>query len=188
MVKTSHVLFIAALVAATPAAGASAGEADGKLLASHRMTTLEGAKARLSDFRGEVVVVNFWASWCAPCRKELPVLGGWHAAWSGHGGRVVAVSIDKDIDKARRFAEQADLRMSLMHDGPDGLARALDLPAMPCTFLLDGDGRVVRVVHGSNTKELEALRREAESLMAIRRTAQKAGATVSAPVADGGNQ
>lgn len=185
--KTTRTLFIAAIVAVL-AAPAGAGEADGKLVASHRMATIDGAKAQLSDFRGEVVVLNFWASWCVPCRKELPVLNEWHAAWNGRGGRVVAVSIDKDISNARRFAAQENLGMNVMHDGPDGLAKLLDLPAMPCTYLLDTSGRVVRVVRGSDTKQLEALRREAESLMGARRTAQKAGMAPSPAASEGGAQ
>jgi peroxiredoxin len=186
-VKTTRTIFVAVLLVAL-ARLATAGKTDGTLIASHRMATIDGAKAQLSDFRGEVVVLNFWASWCAPCRKELRLLGDWDAAWNGRHARVVAVSIDENVDNARRFAEQEQLRMTVMHDGPDGLAALLDLPSMPCTFLLDTDGHVVDMVRGSNVKELVALRRKAESLLKASRPAQKASAVPSSPTADGGAQ
>jgi thiol-disulfide isomerase/thioredoxin len=79
--------------------------------------------------------VNFWASWCAPCRRELPLLDQWNSAWTGRGARVIAISIDTDAKKAKRFAEEMKLTLPVMHDGPQGLARTLDIPSVPYTLL-----------------------------------------------------
>ncbi len=142
----------------------------GETLTRYGLTSLDGGKTTLSSFRGEVVVVNFWASWCPPCRKELPIMDGWHTKWSGRGARVVAISIDKEIHKARRFAEEANLSLTVLHDDPSGLAKTLDLPALPCTFLLDRDGNVVQMIRSSSEEDLEALHKKAESLLVKTKT------------------
>jgi len=137
----------------------------GTALADQPLRTLDGGETSLASFRGEVVVVNFWASWCKPCRKELPVMDGWHASWAGRGARVVAISIDKDVRNARRFADKAELSLTLLHDGPAGLARTLDLPSLPCTYLLDRQGKVVTVIRSSSSEDLAALHQSVESLL-----------------------
>ncbi len=137
----------------------------GEILASHGLTSLDGEKTTLVSFRGEVVVVNFWASWCPPCRKELPVMDTWHKDWVGRGGRVVAISIDKDPGKARRFVDETGLSLTVLHDDPSGLARTLDLPAVPCTYLLDRSGNVVTMIRSSSEHDLARLRQEAEMML-----------------------
>ena len=169
---------------------------DKNTLASYTLKALGNDKQiKLSEFRGDIVVVNFWASWCAPCRKELPVMDRWNTAWSGQGARVVAISIDKSKKNAQRFVEQVDLSLDVYHDGPSGLAKTLDLPSLPCTFLLDREGNVVSVVSSSSMKELDALQQKVEFLMTSTRkpSVQKAGAMPPAipagePSNDGGKR
>jgi thiol-disulfide isomerase/thioredoxin len=158
------VLFL--LISAAVAGVAAAGTDPRELLASHTLKSLDGTETTLASYRGEVVVVNFWASWCAPCRKELPLLDGWDEAWSGRGARVVAISIDEDLRNAKRFAEQADLSLNVFHDGPAGLAKSLDLPSVPCTYLIDRDGNVVSVIRSSSKSDLENLQHSVESMLA----------------------
>lgn len=143
------------------------GEKASQALANHPLKSFAGAETRLSSYRGEIIVVNFWASWCAPCRTELPILNRWHQAWAGRGARVVAISIDKESRRARSFAEKANLSMTVLHDGPDGLAKTLNLPSLPCTFLLDREGNVVSVVRTSTLKDLDALEQKVEFLLAM---------------------
>jgi len=147
-------------------------------LASHTLKALDdGAETKLSALRGEIVVVNFWASWCAPCLKELPIMDGWNTAWAGRGARVVAISIDKSKKKAKRFVEKANLELTVLHDGPSGLAKTLDLPSLPCTFLLDRKGNIVTVVRSSSMKDLDALQQKVEFLLTstAKPRVQKAG-------------
>jgi len=181
-----------AALAATVTSARAATDA-GEMLASHRLTSFEGTATTLSAYRGQVLVVNFWASWCAPCRDELVTMNRWNDAWAQRGARVVAISIDKDAAKARRFAEQLKLSLTVLHDGPAGLARTLDIPSLPCTYLLDPQGRVVSVVRGSSAGELAALRAKVDAMLASARpTAPQEAGMGSAPVppanGDGGNR
>ena len=113
----------------------------------------------------------------------------WNAAWADRGARVVAISIDKEERKARRFAEQTKLSLTVFHDGPAGLAKTLDLPSVPCTYLLDRDGNVVTVIRSSSDKDLAALQQKVESLLrSSPKAAQKAeaGSMDAAGSTDGG--
>ena len=166
---------VALAIAGTTGGRAAAGPDAGTTLASHELASFDGGKTKLSSLRGDVVVVNFWATWCAPCKKELALFDGWNSEWSGRGVRIVAVSIDKDARKAKRFAEEMSLSLTVLHDGPDGLARSLDLPSVPCTYVLDRDGRIVSVVQGSTPDGLKALKGKVESMLASRKTPQAAG-------------
>jgi thiol-disulfide isomerase/thioredoxin len=166
---------LAIVALAAPGTAGTAVERDA--LGARRLQTLDGTPTTLSAFRGEVTVVNFWASWCAPCRQELPLLNRWNTTWAGRGARVVAVSIDRDVANARRFARDMDLTLTVLHDGPDGLARTLDIPTVPYTVLLDREGNVIRAVKGSKAEELAALERTVETML-VRRSAgavQEAG-------------
>lgn len=174
-------LAIAGIAGGRAAAGTDAGET----LAGHELASLDGGKTQLSALRGDVLVVNFWATWCAPCRKELPLFDQWNTEWNGRGARVVAISIDKDARKAKRFAEEMKLSLTVLHDGPDGLARTLDLPSVPCTYLLDKDGNVISVVNSSQAGDLASLKSKAESLMVSRRAAPQSAGMGSSPTLDG---
>lgn len=185
--KLQAIMLTGAIVAAA-APGRAASDA-ARTLADYQLTSLDGAATTLAAYRGQVLVVNFWATWCQPCRKELPMMDGWNTAWAGRGARVVAISIDGDARHARRFVADEKLSLTVLHDGPDGLARELDLSAIPSTFLLDRDGRVVTVIRGSAAGDLAALRRRVEAMLNTPGTVQDAGMNPApAPVthADGG--
>lgn len=180
-----HAAAVALAIAGMAGGRAAAGADAGATLAGHELASLDGGKTRLSALRGDVLVVNFWATWCAPCRKELPLFDRWNAEWNGRGARVVAISIDKDARKAKRFAEEMKLSLTVLHDGPDGLARSLDLPSVPCTYLLDQNGKVIGVVNSSQAGDLAALKSKAESMMVSRKSAPQSAGMGSSPIFDG---
>ncbi len=143
----------------------------GAALRQHTVRRLEGGTLSLGSLRGEVVVVNFWASWCAPCRRELPSLAALHRQISGKGGRVVAISIDHDARNAQRFGKKHQLALPLYHDGPEGIARTLDLPHVPYTVVLDADGRVAFTSEGADEAAVRELSAVTHKLVAGRPTA-----------------
>jgi len=155
-------LFLALILTASPVLAAD----PSGLLQEHEMVDIDGEDVSLADFAGEVVVVNFWASWCEPCLHELPKLDVWNKEWAGKGARVVAISIDKDERNARQFVAKNNLGMTVWIDGPKGLARALNLPAVPTTYVIDRDGKVVLRISGSSDKELVTVREKVEWLLA----------------------
>ncbi|HMB69319.1 MAG TPA: TlpA disulfide reductase family protein [bacterium] len=164
-------LVIAFSAIALAAATATAGEFDawGPVLVKHELRALDGtATASLGDLQGEVTVVNFWASWCKPCRKELVELDAMTRRLEPAGVRVVAVSIDHDVRKAARFIDGEGLSLPVYHDGPDGLARELDLPWLPCTVVMDAAGRVVRVDGGGDPETMQALESAVRSMTSRR--------------------
>ena len=135
-------------------------------VAGYELETLEGETLFLGDLRGEVVVVNFWASWCAPCRKELPWLATLHHEIADRGGRVVAVAVDDEGSKVRKFAERYDLDLPICHDGPSGLASVIDLPSLPFTLVLDRAGQVALLSTNSTREDFESLRSRVNALVA----------------------
>lgn len=126
-------------------------------LRRHPLRGMDGSTLSLADLRGEVVVLNFWASWCGPCRRELPRLQVLNAELSHLGGRVLAISIDADRRNVELFARRQELRLPILLDGPDGLARELDLRSVPLTIVLGRDGEVAFTSARSDEAGLDAL-------------------------------
>jgi thiol-disulfide isomerase/thioredoxin len=113
-----------------------------RALDSRPVRLLDGGATTLGTRGGEVVVLNFWATWCRPCLKELPALQRLHEEIRPRGGRVLAVSIDADRRNVERFARKHALAIPVAHDGPSGLAQSLDLKAVPLTLVVDRTGTV----------------------------------------------
>ncbi len=108
-----------------------------------------GAAVSLSDFRGGVVLVNFWATWCAPCIREMPALDRLQAALGGDRFTVLLVSIDRDGAKVAPFLERLGLtRLSTHLDPKRKLSRALAVAGLPTSILIDRTGREVGRVQG----------------------------------------
>jgi thiol-disulfide isomerase/thioredoxin len=128
-----------------------------QVLRAHALKDLHGRSLSLVEPRGQVVVINMWASWCAPCRRELPRLAMLDAEISNQGGRVVAISIDQDRRNVERFLHSYGLQLTVAIDGPDGLARELDLRGVPCSIVLGRSGEVVYMTTRSDEAGLDAL-------------------------------
>lgn len=151
--------------AATPTETGASAERVRALLERRPLRTLDGKTVSLRALQGDVVVVNFWASWCSPCRRELPALNKLHHDIAKQGGRVVAISIDEDIQNVHRFVDRHHLDMPVVHDGPDGLARDLDLKHIPFTVVLDRGGAVAFTTSGSDKAALDRLTRQTLELL-----------------------
>jgi peroxiredoxin len=106
-----------------------------------------GFPASLVGLRGHVVVVDFWATWCQPCREMAPVLSGWQARYGAQGLNVVGVTTDP-ADAAARFKEQLDLRYPMASDPRASTSAAYGVSALPTLFVIDKRGVVRDVIVG----------------------------------------
>ena len=113
-------------------------------------TDLEGDTHRLSDWKGKVVLLNFWATWCAPCREEMPALDALQKARGGDRFAVLTVASGRNTEAAitRFFAEAGVSALPTLTDPQMALARSMGVLAMPVTVLIDAEGREVARMTG----------------------------------------
>ena len=110
----------------------------------------DGSAGDLSDYAGQVVVLNFWATWCAPCRAEMPSLQALDDALGDEGLAVVPIAFGRHNPEAMaRFWEEAGIETLPLHRDPEtDLAQAMGVPGLPTTIVLDREGRVVARLKG----------------------------------------
>ncbi len=109
---------------------------------------LEGKLHGLAEFRGRVVVLNFWATWCPPCIDEMPSLQRLHRALADRGVAVVAVSVDERLSDVPAFVQKFDLTFSVLSDEGKKVSRKYQTFKYPETYILDREGRLKSKVVG----------------------------------------
>lgn len=109
---------------------------------------LSGDNVRLQEYRGKVVLINFWASWCGPCRQEMPILDRIHKRYEPAGFTVLGVNVEDEQDKARQIADRLGVSFPLLFDEGQRVSEDYDLKAMPYTVLVDRDGQIRYIHHG----------------------------------------
>jgi len=115
--------------------------------------------ATLSDLKGNVVILNFWASWCGPCRMELPILQKIAKARAKENVKIIAVNLDGKSSKAKSFIEKTGLELTVYRVKPE-VVRSMGVNAVPVTVVLDKSGRVAVTWAGMSLdmeKDLNAL-------------------------------
>ena len=132
-------LLLLAAVAAIPARAAEPAP-------EYAAVTLDGlGELSLADLRGEVVLLNGWATWCRPCREEMPLLEQLQQEYGDQGLRVVGVSIDRGdaADKIEQFAADTGVTFTLLHDPQNTFARTFRTTGVPETMLIGRDGELL---------------------------------------------
>lgn len=115
-----------------------------------------GKSISLSSYRGKVVYVDFWASWCVPCRISMPTLDRLAKEHAAKGFEVVGVNKDVRADDAERFLKRVPVSFTLVGDSSDNAAKAFKVKTMPSGYLVDRKG-VVRHIHGGFTRSTSDL-------------------------------
>jgi thiol-disulfide isomerase/thioredoxin len=119
--------------------------ASAKPVGTTLLGTMDGAQTSLSDFRGKYLLVNFWATWCAPCLKEMPQLDALQQEFGGEDFQVLTIATGRNQPAAiKRFFKKAAIKaLPVLTDPKQALAREMDVLALPVTLVLDREGREV---------------------------------------------
>lgn len=141
----------------------------GDRLPDLRSFKLEG---KLPDpLQGQVILLDFWASWCAPCKASFPAMEGLHKAYKDRGLTIIAVNEDADRKDMERFLKSAGVSFAILRDAEQKLVEAADVQTMPASFLIDRTGQIRFVhegFHGEQTtkqyqEEIEQLLKKSKS-------------------------
>lgn len=126
----------------------------GNLAPDFELTTLEGETVKLSDFRGEKVMLNFWATWCPPCRAEIPDMQKYHEK---HDGVILAVNLtetEKSPSNVDSFVEEYGVTFKVLSDKETVVANMYNASALPTSYLIDSNGKIHNIAIGPLNYEL----------------------------------
>ena len=126
---------------------------------------LAGSRHALEDYRGKVVLINFWATWCEPCRAEMPSINKLRAALAGQPFAVLAVNLAETEPRIRRFMEQVPLDFPVLLDRDSAVAKDWRARVLPASFLVGPDGRIRYAVIGEYDWTQDAARKAIFSLL-----------------------
>ncbi|MDH4054239.1 MAG: TlpA family protein disulfide reductase [Gammaproteobacteria bacterium] len=121
---------------------------EGRSAPDFALKSSTGENLRLSEYRGEVVMVNFWATWCGPCRQEMPLLDELYQRYERVGFNLLGVNIDDDSRKAMKMIEELGVNFPVLFDSRKEVSKLYEVEAMPVTVLIDREGNVRYVHHG----------------------------------------
>ena len=110
------------------------------------LKSLAGKNIKLSELTGNVVLVNFWASWCGPCRQEMPLLNAIHNKYKPLGFTVLGVNVEERVDNARSFIHERPVDFPILLDSNNQISQLYNVLAMPTTVVIDRDGNI-RFIH-----------------------------------------
>ncbi len=144
MKKVTFVFF--ALVFSVGLVSAAQAETMGELAPDFTLKSRSGENIKLSELRGEVVMINFWASWCAPCRQEMPLLEDMYDKYSDLGFTLLGVNVEEDSSQATNMLREIPVNFPILFDNTNRVSKLYKVVAMPTTVLVDRDGNM-RYLH-----------------------------------------
>ncbi len=123
-----------------------------RLAPDFTLADLEGNQLRLSDLRGKVVFINFWATWCPPCRAEMPEIEAIHQEYKTEGVVVIGVDILETASDVRQFVKQGGYNWTFVLDTTGEVTASYNIAAIPTSFFIDREGIIRAVNIGAMTK------------------------------------
>ncbi|CAH2715693.1 Thiol-disulfide oxidoreductase ResA [Neobacillus rhizosphaerae] len=118
------------------------------------LVDIEGNKHRLSDYRGQGVFLNFWGTWCPPCKKEMPYINNQYHQFKDRGVQLMSVDIQESPLAVQQFADRLKLDFPIMIDPEKEVMNTYGVDLLPATFLIDKDGKVVKYHTGELTENM----------------------------------
>lgn len=128
----------------------------------------------LDRFRGKVVLVDFWASWCEPCRHSFPWLNAMQAKYADRGLVVIGVNVDRERADAQRFLREMPAGFEIVYDPDGSLATQYEVPGMPSSYVFDPEGKLINRHIGFRTAARDEREAEIEKLLPASKTATQA--------------
>lgn len=142
----------------------------------------EGTEQTVSRHRGKVVIVTFWASWCGPCRKELPILGKFQRIVGRDHLEVIAVNVKEPLSDYRSVVQaNRDIDVTWIHDATGVTSRYYGVTSIPNMFVIGRDGRIAHVHRGYNEDSIQVFVKEIAALLPPEVLKRPAGAAQSSP-------
>ena len=130
------------------------------------LPSLDGAQSlSLGDYRGDVVYLTFWASWCVPCLQEMPYLAQLWERHHGDGFQVLAVNVEEDVAAARAFVEGYELPFPVLRDEGRKVSAQYRVPGYPTHYVIDRRGDIRYSGMGFNLNDVAAVSQEVETLL-----------------------
>jgi len=128
------------------------------------LNTAQG-KMSLSKLQGQVVYVDFWASWCAPCRKSFPWMNQMQQRYGNKGFKIIAVNVDSEQELAKKFLAEHQASFTVAFDPQGEAASAFNVKGMPNSYLIDRNGRIHSSHIGFREKDAAAMEAEIKALI-----------------------
>jgi thiol-disulfide isomerase/thioredoxin len=125
-----------------------------------------GVKVALNELKGKVVLVDFWASWCGPCRQEMPVLEQLHKKYAKQGLVIIGVNIDNNPKKMNNFLKGTPVTFRIVHDRKLNVASKYEPETMPSSYFIGRDGKIRYVHEGFRKKDAGELEERIKTLLA----------------------
>ena len=104
---------------------------------------LSGSEVRLEDYRGKVILINFWATWCLPCRIEMPSMEKLYAKFKNDGFTILAIDMQEDAARVKAFKEQYQLNFPILLDSDGSVGQFYGVISIPTTYLVDRQGYII---------------------------------------------
>ncbi len=133
--------------------------------------------------KGEVILLNFWATWCPPCRQEIPSMAALHDKYAADGLKIIAISVDKRSSDLANFVEEYRMPFQVLHDADGAVARQYGVFRYPESFLIDRDGQVLHHLVGAMEWMSPSVTKTIESMLSSPATGETTDGAVDADTA-----
>ena len=130
------------------------------------LKSLKGSNLKLSEFRGDVVMINFWASWCGPCRQEMPILNDLYLKYRDMGFTLLGVNVEENSTKAANMVRELKVVFPVLFDTENTASKLYKVEAMPSTIIVDRDGNMRYLHRGYVPGTEDEYQRQVRELMA----------------------
>jgi len=158
-------VLLGALLGILTVSSMAASDLAGQTAPDFALKSASGKNLRLSEHRGDVVMINFWATWCGPCRQEMPLLDDLYNRYQRVGFSLLGVNIDDDSRRAMQMVEELGVGFPVLFDESKKVSKLYQVEAMPVTVLVDREGTVRHVHHGYKPGYEEKYLTEIRSLL-----------------------